>query len=278
MVAIFACREVRRRSRVVRAAGYGGLTVALFALLVGLADQLPYGILLRQMGAGLMSGLFTGIIVVGSLPVLEALFKRTTDITLLELTDYNHPLLRRMQLAAPGSYHHSLVVAQLAESACNVIGANPLLARVCSLFHDIGKSLKPEYYTENQRDGVNPHDEQNPSLSALIIKSHVKEGVELARTHHLPRTVIDVIRQHHGTSLIQYFYHRAQGPGRPLKNPPTATMVPDPSSGKAPSSAWRMAWRPPRVPCGRSPPSRWRSSSMPSSPIVSPTASSTKPR
>lgn len=210
LVAIFACREVRRRGQVVRAAGFGGLTIALFALLVGLADQLPGGILLRQMGAGLASGVFTGVIVVGLLPVLEALFKRTTDITLLELTDFNHPLLRLMQLEAPGTYHHSLVVAQLAENAASAIGANPLLARVCALFHDIGKTGKPAYFIENQRDQANPHDDQSPALSALIIKSHVKDGVELARQHHLPRAVIDVIQQHHGTSLITYFYHRAR--------------------------------------------------------------------
>lgn len=210
MVAIFAGHDVRRRSRVVRAAGLGGLTVAVFALLVGLADQSPLAVLLRQMGAGVVSGLFTGVVVVGLLPVLESLFKRTTDITLLELTDFNHPLLRRMQLAAPGSYHHSLVVAQLAENACSAIGANPLLARVCALFHDIGKTNKPEYFIENQRDRANPHDVNNPSLSALIIKSHVKDGVELAQEHHLPRAIIDVIQQHHGTSLISYFYNRAK--------------------------------------------------------------------
>ncbi len=208
-VAIFASRDVRKRSRVVRAATYGGFTVALFALLVGFADQLPLTTLSKQFGAGLVSGAFSGILVVGLLPVLESLFKRTTDITLLELTDYNHPLLRLMQLQAPGTYHHSLMVAQLSENAANEIGANPLLARVCALYHDIGKTVKPEYFIENQRNGTNPHDSNNPSLSALIIKSHVKEGVDLARKHRLPRAIINVIRQHHGTSLIRYFYHRA---------------------------------------------------------------------
>ena len=215
MVAIFACRAVRRRSRVVRAAGYGGLTVALFALLVGLADRLSADILVKQMGAGLVSGVGTGIIVIGLLPVLAALFKRTTDITLLELTDYNHPLLHLLQLEAPGTYHHSLIVAQLAENACHVIGANPLLARVCGLFHDIGKTAKPGYFIENQRERANPHDDNNPSLSALIIKSHVKDGVDLARKHHLPRAIVDCIQQHHGTTLIRYFYQRALDHSRP---------------------------------------------------------------
>jgi hypothetical protein len=119
-----------------------------------------------------------------------------------------------MQMEAPGTYHHSLVVAQLAENAANAIGANPLIARVCAMFHDIGKTKKPEYFTENQRDRLNPHDENNPSLSALIIKAHVKDGVDLALKHKLPRMVIDVIQQHHGTTLIRYFFQRALGEKR----------------------------------------------------------------
>ncbi|MFA5056620.1 MAG: HDIG domain-containing metalloprotein, partial [Opitutaceae bacterium] len=210
MVGIFACRAIRRRSRVVRAAGLGGLTVACFAALIGIADQLPFLVVIRQMAAGLFTGLLTGVAVAGLLPVLEGLFKRTTDITLLELTDYNHPLLHLMQMETPGTYHHSLVVANLAENAANAIGANPLLCRVCSLFHDIGKTTKPEYFAENQREGVNPHNERSPSFSALIIKSHVKEGVDLALKHKLPKAVIDVIQQHHGTTLIQAFYQRAR--------------------------------------------------------------------
>jgi len=209
MVGIFASRASRKRGRVVRAAAWGGFTVAGFALLFGIVDQLPVTTVLQQMAAGLTTGLLTGVVVVGLLPVFEGLFRRTTDITLLELTDFNHPLLRLMQLEAPGSYHHSLVVAQLAENAANAIGANPLVARVCALFHDIGKTAKPEYFSENQRDGVNPHDDANPSLSALIIKAHVKDGVELALKHKLPRSVIDAIKQHHGTTLIRYFFQRA---------------------------------------------------------------------
>ncbi|MDD2764425.1 MAG: HDIG domain-containing protein [Opitutaceae bacterium] len=211
MVGIFSCRAIRRRSRVVRAAGLGGCTVAGFAALIGIADQFPPLVVIRQMAAGLVTGLLTGVAVAGLLPVLEGLFRRTTDITLLELTDYNHPLLHRMQMETPGTYHHSLVVANLAENAANAIGANPLLCRVCSLFHDIGKTTKPEYFSENQREGVNPHNERSPSFSALIIKSHVKEGVDLALKHKLPTAVIDVIRQHHGTTLIQTFYQRARG-------------------------------------------------------------------
>ena len=229
MVAIFGCREARRRGRVVAAAAMGGLTVAAFAALIGVAQQTPYETIVWQMAAGLLTGVLTGVAVVGLLPVLEALFKRTTDITLLELTDFNHPLLRRMQLEAPGTYHHSLVVAQLAENACNAIGANPLLARACSLFHDIGKTTNPAYFMENLRDASDPHSEKDPTLSAEIIKRHVTDGVELATRHNLPRAVNDVIRQHHGTTLVRFFYERAlalsQSPF-PGVEPPTVPVAP----------------------------------------------------
>ena len=247
MVAIFCCRNTRQRASIVRATTLGGVAVATFSLLIGVADRLPFLTVLQQMGAGLATGTITGIVVVGLLPLLESLFKRTTDITLIELTDYNHSLLRRMQMEAPGTYHHSLVVAQLAENAADAIGASALRARVCALFHDIGKLVKPEYFTENQREGVNPHDFNNPSLSALIIKSHVKEGVDLALQHRLPRVVINVIRQHHGTSLIRYFFYRAMGAikspsqshapfgtalpsARPPSNPPQPGLDPVPVS------------------------------------------------
>ncbi len=214
MIAIFSVQQTRQRSTIVRATTLGGVSVAVFALLIGIVDQLPALTVMKQMGAGLTTGVLTGVVVIGLLPLLESLFRRTTDITLLELSDYNHPLLRRLQMEAPGTYHHSLVVAQLAENAANAIGASALRARVCALFHDIGKTVKPEYFTENQREGINPHDYNNPSLSALIIKSHVKEGVDLAIEYRLPRVVINVIRQHHGTTLIRYFFHRAMSRDR----------------------------------------------------------------
>jgi cyclic-di-AMP phosphodiesterase PgpH len=209
MAAIYVCRDARRRGRVVNAGIAGGLTIAAFAALIGLAQQTPIGVIAREMTAGLLSGLLTGIAVVGFLPILESLFKRTTDITLLELTDYNHPLLRKMQLEAPGTYHHSLMVAQLSENACNAIGANPLLARVCALFHDIGKITKAGYFTENQRNRANPHDNLEPAVSAQIIREHVKEGVELAHKYKLPRAIVDVIQQHHGMTHVRYFYEKA---------------------------------------------------------------------
>lgn len=206
---IYHCHNVHVRSRVVQAGTLTGMSLAVCALFIGLYAALDVAVILQQMAAALVVGGVTGVAVLGLLPFFENLFKFTTNISLLELTDFNHPLLRRMQVAAPGSYHHSLMVANLSENAAAEIGANPLVCRVCSLFHDIGKIQKPDYYTENQREGFNPHHLRNPSMSALVIKSHVKEGVQLARQYKLPQTIIDVIKEHHGTTLIQYFYYKA---------------------------------------------------------------------
>ncbi len=210
VVGSYASVNVRKRARLVRAGLLSGAMAAIAAIAFGLFHHLSLPLLGQQLFIALATGLLTGIVVVGLIPVFEQLFNITTEITLLELTDYNHPLLRRMQLEAPGSYHHSLMVSNLSENAAAAIGASPLLCRVCSLFHDIGKLVKPEYFIENQRDGINPHAEKNPSMSALVIKAHVKEGVELARKNRLPRVITDVIRQHHGTTLIQYFYFEAR--------------------------------------------------------------------
>jgi putative nucleotidyltransferase with HDIG domain len=206
----FVSSNVRKRSKLVRAGLLAGATAAIAGAAIGLLNGFSFGLLGQQTIVALIVGLLTGILAVGLLPIFEHIFKVSTEITLLELTDFNHPLLRQMQMEAPGTYHHSLMVANLSENAAAAIGASPLLCRACCLFHDIGKLVKPEYFTENQRDGVNPHDEKNPSMSALVIKAHVKEGVEMARKNKLPRVIMDVIRQHHGTTLIQYFFHQAK--------------------------------------------------------------------
>ncbi|MBN2069173.1 MAG: HDIG domain-containing protein [Opitutales bacterium] len=209
ITSVYLCRSVQQRARLVRAGIFSGLVMSICAFFLGIRDTLEITLIFEQMLIAAAIGLATGITVVGLLPILENLFRYTTDITLLELTDFNHPLLRQMQVSAPGSYHHSLMVANLAENAASAIKANPLVCRVCALYHDIGKMVKPEYFTENQRDGLNPHIERNPSMSALIIKAHVKEGSIMARQNKLPQIIIDVIKEHHGTSLIQYFYYKA---------------------------------------------------------------------
>lgn len=210
LVAALLARNVCQRGRLVRASLIGGFVFAVFAGLFGFVEGVRWTLVSQQMLAAIGIGLLTGVAVIGLLPLLEKIFNLTTEITLLELTDFNHPLLRRMQLEAPGTYHHSLMVSNLAENAAAAIGASPLLCRACSLYHDIGKLVKPEYFVENQRGGVNPHDNRSPSMSALVIKAHVKEGVDMARRHKLPGVIRDVIRQHHGQSLIQYFYIEAK--------------------------------------------------------------------
>lgn len=202
--------SIRKRAQLIRAGFLAGVTAAIAGAVIALLNDFTFALVGQQSLIALIVGLICGVFAVGLVPVFEQVFKITTDITLLELTDFNHPLLRQMQIDAPGTYHHSLMVANLSENAAAAIGANPLLCRVCSFFHDIGKLVKPEYFVENQRGGINPHDEKNPSMSALVIKAHIKEGVEMARQHKLPRVIIDVIRQHHGTSLIQYFYFQAK--------------------------------------------------------------------
>jgi len=162
------------------------------------------------MVAGFAGGVLSGLLVNAILPVVEALFRYTTDIKLLELADLNHPALKELILKAPGSYHHSVLVGTLAKEACEAIRANPLLARVGAYYHDIGKGRNPQYFAENMRAGHNPHDKLKPHMSALIIKAHVKDGLELARQHGLPQEIQDFIAMHHGTTLISYFYHRAK--------------------------------------------------------------------
>jgi putative nucleotidyltransferase with HDIG domain len=144
------------------------------------------------------------------LPVFEVATKVTTDLTLLELSDPNRPLVRRLATEAPGTYAHSIAMANLCESACNAIGANGLLARVGCYYHDVGKLKKPLYFVENQASGVNPHDKLKPDASAAIIRNHVKEGIALAEEHKLPEVVKAFIPEHHGTMEIAYFLGRAR--------------------------------------------------------------------
>ena len=157
------------------------------------------------------TALTVAMIVSGLLPLFELFFHLTTDISWLELSDLNHKLLKQMQLEAPGTFHHSLVVAALAEAAAEKIGANAPMCRVCAYFHDVGKLNKPSYFIENQHDEVeNPHDVLTPTMSGLIIIAHVKDGVDLAVKHKLNPRIIQVIQEHHGDSLVYYFYRKAQ--------------------------------------------------------------------
>jgi len=215
--AVYLTLQVRRRGQLIRAGVGVGLAIWLSSLSFGMIGPInlfppmdnDWGMIGLQSALTLGNGIITAMIVGGALPMLEHLFQITTDVSWLELSDLNHPLLRRMTIEAPGTYHHSLVVANLAEAAAEKIGANATLCRVCSYFHDVGKLVKPEYFTENMNFERNPHDDLAPSMSALIIIAHVKEGVDLALKNKLNQRIIDIIQEHHGTSLVYYFYQRA---------------------------------------------------------------------
>lgn len=156
------------------------------------------------------NGFLSGILVLGLLTPLESLLNTASVFRLMDLSDLNTPVMRRMLLTAGGTYNHSMLVASLAENACKAIGANALLARVGAYYHDIGKMDQPEYFVENQGGGGNKHDDINPSLSASIIRSHVKRGVEKAHQLRLPRRIVDIIGEHHGNSVMAYFYNEAK--------------------------------------------------------------------
>jgi hypothetical protein len=152
--------------------------------------------------------ILAGVLMTGLLPFIEWMFDVQTDISLLELGDVQHPLLQELVRRAPGTYNHSINVASIAETAAEAVGANGLLVRVGAYFHDIGKMLKPAYFVENQGADGNRHESLQPAMSTLVIIAHVKDGADLARRHHLPQSIIDFIEQHHGTTLVEYFYRR----------------------------------------------------------------------
>ncbi|MGC4015233.1 MAG: HDIG domain-containing protein [Luteolibacter sp.] len=221
VTAVIFTGQVFKRVQLLRAGCAVGVAALVLAVLFRQID--PFAPMEVQMvmnqlqifglgcAAAFGTGIMTALLVGGLLPVFENIFRLTTGITWLELSDLNHKLLRRMQLEAPGTFHHSLVVASLAEAAAESIGANAQLCRVCSYFHDVGKLKKPEYFIENQHDGAeNPHDLLTPTMSALVIIAHVKDGVDLAVKHKLNPRIIDVIQEHHGDSLVYFFYRKAQ--------------------------------------------------------------------
>ncbi|MCS7064461.1 MAG: HDIG domain-containing protein [Methylacidiphilales bacterium] len=200
--------NIRKRSDIVRAGAIAGATTSAIAFI--LAFMQPYNsiLLFGQPIACFVIGIFTAMVVNSLLPLIESLFRISTNISWIELCDLNHPLLRELSIRAPGTYQHSQMVANLAESAAHAIGANGTLCRVMAYFHDIGKMTKPEYFTENAGSD-NPHKELTPTMSALIIISHVKEGLDLAIKHKLQPEILDAIQQHHGDSIVYYFYRRA---------------------------------------------------------------------
>jgi putative nucleotidyltransferase with HDIG domain len=206
--AILVLRGVRTRTRLVEVGAMAGLAYLAMTFATELYSGQTWRLIAFDAFRALLWGALSGFLVSGLLPLVERCFAIVTDVSLLELGDGSHPLLQELVRRAPGTYTHSMTVATLAEPAAEAIGANPLLARVGSYFHDIGKMLKPHYFIENQT-GENRHDALEPALSTLIIIGHVKDGVALAEQYRLPRPIIDFIQQHHGTTLVEYFYREA---------------------------------------------------------------------
>jgi len=208
-VAGFSVRRVRHRNEFYRPILYLCLTYAGSVYVIESLKLTPAAESIKHVWLAVINGFLSPILTIGLLPLFESGFGITTDVTLLELSDLNRPLLKRLAIDAPGTYHHSIMIGTLAEDAAEAIGANSLLARVGSYYHDIGKMLKPEYFVENQTGAVNKHEKLAPTMSAMILEAHVKEGVELALKHNLPRNIIDFITGHHGTGVMSYFYDKA---------------------------------------------------------------------
>ena len=210
LTAAFSVIRCKRRSSLLKGGVYVSavniLTTGVLLLFDGnlFAAMAPHAFLFAA-----MSGIMVAAIVSLVLPVIEYAFTVNTDISLIELMDLDQPLMHNLMIAAPGTYHHSIIVGNLAEAAAEAVGANPLLARVTACYHDIGKMRMPEYFVENQANNANKHEKLIPHMSSMILISHVKEGVELARQYKMPKQIVDIIQQHHGTSLITFFYQKA---------------------------------------------------------------------
>ncbi len=205
---ILLLRHVRTRNHLVQVASGAGLAYLAMTVATGLLTGQTWQLILFDAVRHFAWGSLAGFLLTGLLPLVERCFNLVTDISLLELADGSHPLLQELVKRAPGTYTHSITVATLAEAAAEAIGANPLLVRVGSYFHDVGKMVKPQYFIENQA-GENRHDDLEPALSTLVIIGHVKDGIALGQQYRLPAPIIDFIAQHHGTTLVEYFYREA---------------------------------------------------------------------
>lgn len=209
IVGIVQTKRMKRRGDLYLAAVYIALSIGLVVIAYGLISGAATRVVLAGLVFAVASGFLSVVLTIGLLPLFESVFQVTTSLTLLELADPSNPLLRRLMQEAPGTYHHSLFVANLAENAALAIGADGLMVRTASYYHDIGKLKRPAFFSENQFSGENPHQKITPMLSTLIITAHVKDGIALAKEHKLPESIIDCIAQHHGSTTVSYFYAKA---------------------------------------------------------------------
>ncbi len=210
LIAAFSLMRVKKRSDIINAGAYITLLTLISSLsILFILEEASISSAYFLLIFSLINGFTVSALCFLVLPALEKFFKVATPLSLIELLDIDHPLMKQLSLEAPGTYHHSMVVGSLAEAAAEVVGVNPLLAKVASYYHDIGKIRMPDYFVENQTGCVSKHEKLSPHLSSMIIISHVKDGVELANDFALPEILKDVIQQHHGTSLVTYFYQKA---------------------------------------------------------------------
>ncbi|HBU11682.1 MAG TPA: hypothetical protein DEB31_02805 [Clostridiales bacterium] len=210
---IYVLKDMRYRSRLILAGLIAAVPGVVIEHLLWVYDIVNMQQMFTNMAMVAGSGLLCGIASIGVLPIIENAFKLTTPTKLLELSDPNHPLTKRLMVEAPGTYHHSMLVANLAEAACNAVGGFSLLARVGAYFHDVGKLANPQYFKENQRNNVNPHDGLSPGESSRILRQHVTDGVEMMKKHKMPKELITITAEHHGNSLTGYFYAQAKNDG-----------------------------------------------------------------
>ena len=229
-IMVFGLRVVRNRGKIVAVGCFASVIAFGISMAVGLFDGQQIRFALRDSAWAAGSVLMAGFVVEGILPAIERLFRLSTAMTLLEWCDASKPLMRLMAAESPGTYNHSLLVGALAEAAAEAIGANGLRCRAGAYYHDIGKINKPEYFAENQTPGMSRHDRLSPAMSLLVIIGHVKDGIEMAKEYHLPVSLRAFIPEHHGTTLVEYFYHaatKARAPGDP-EIPDTEFRYPGP--------------------------------------------------
>lgn len=209
VVVLADTKKIRRRSDFITTGAKIVLVNAAIITMFFLLNEYTMPEYKNNLAYGILNGAFSVVIILVFMPLFEKVFSRTSNIKLLELSDFNNKLLKKLMIEAPGTYHHSLMTATIAEQAADAIGTNSLLARVGSYYHDIGKLKNPEYFIENQSGEHNPHDPLTPTMSSLILVSHVKDGIAMAKKHNLDKEIIDTIEQHHGTTMSHFFYLKA---------------------------------------------------------------------
>ena len=210
VVCCFALREIRTRMKLIEVCTIAAIAVLVTAVSIGIIEGMPAGDISRSSGAAAAITIAVGLLIQGFLPLIEKVFGIATSMTLLDYSDANQPLLKKLAMEAPGTFSHSLLIGSVAEAAAESIRANGLLCRVGAYYHDIGKINKPPYFVENQMGSASRHDQLSPAMSQLVIVGHVKDGIEIAKEYGLPSVLRQFIETHHGTTLIEYFYHEAK--------------------------------------------------------------------